>query len=178
MPVLNPWLILGAFLTVIGVAAAGFGYGHHVEYLALQAYQKSQEAAAAKQVADNRAALLAQQTADFAKMAQLNQTHTGDLNEITQSRDALLAANRNLTQRLWVSVSRPSSGAAVPQAASGVAVDAQASSVGLPPDLANFLIDKFTQADRTAADYAALQQVIIQDRATCNGELPGAAAAQ
>jgi hypothetical protein len=178
MPVLNPWLILGAFLTVIGVAAAGFGYGHHVEYLALQAYQKSQEAAAAKQVADNRAALLAQQTADFAKMAQLNQVHTGDLNAITQSRDALLAANRNLTQRLWVSVSRPSSGAAVPQAASGVAMDAQAGAAALDQRSFGFFVNEFSAADQLAADYAILQKVIVDDRRVCNGELPGAAASQ
>src|ERR1700737_1700029 len=107
MPTLNPWLILGAFVAVIGTAAASFGYGHHVEYLAYMAYRKSQEAVAAKQVADNKAALLAQQTADFAKMAQINQTRSGEIDAITQRRDALLAANRTLTRRLYVRVSSP-----------------------------------------------------------------------
>src|ERR1700737_4576393 len=152
MPTLNPWLILGTFVAVIGTAVASFGYGHHVEYLTYMAYRKSQEAVAAKQVADNKAALLAQQTVDFAKMAQLNQTHSGELNEISQSRDALLAANRSLTQRVYLRVPRASANAAVPQAASGVAVDAQASSTALDRRSAGFLIDEFSAADQLAAD--------------------------
>lgn len=171
---LNPWAILGALLTVLALCAASFGFGHHVEYLALVAYQKSQTTAAEKQVADNKSALLAQQQADAAAMAQINQTHGVQLNAITQRRDALLAANRNLSQRLWVrtaSADKPATG--VSKTGSGGSVATDSGEVELPQQLASWLVDQFTQADNDAALVTSLQQVVIHDRLVCNGSLPG-----
>src|ERR1700686_2653740 len=98
---INPWVIVGGLLAVIAIGTGSFGFGYHVESLKFAAYQTAQIAAAEKQVVDNKTALLAQQQADQAALAQINQTHRGELNEITQRRDALLTANRNLTERLW-----------------------------------------------------------------------------
>ena len=170
----NPWLILGAVLTVLALVAASFGYGEHVEHLKLVAYQKAQTAAAEKQVADNKTALLKQQQADQAALAQINQTHGEALNEITKRRDALLAANRSLTQRLWVHVaSAGSAEPAVSTPGTGGSVDAQAGVAELDGQTAQFLISEASRADQLAADYAALQQVIVNDHAICNGQLPG-----
>ena len=169
-----PWVLLGGVVAILAAAATGYFYGHHVEELEFAAYRSAQTAAAAKQVADNKSALLKQQQADQAAMAKINQTHGEALNEITKRRDALLAANRSLSQRLYVHVaSAGSAESAVSAPGTGGSVDAQAGVAALDQRSAEFFIDEFSAADRLAADYAALQQVIVNDRATCNGQLPG-----
>lgn len=168
-----PWLLLGGAVLVAAACAASFYYGHHVESLAFDAYKSQQAAVAAKQEAANRAALLVQQQADQAKMDQINQEHAGETDEIVKRRDALLAANRSLTQRLWVRTHSTDSKPAVPEVGASEPVDAQGSSAALSDGSAKFFIDEFAAADQLAADYAALQQVITHDREVCNGSLPG-----
>lgn len=175
---LNPYVLLGGLLAVIAIATASFGFGHHVEYLSLVAYQKSQEAAAEKQLVANQTALNAQREADQAEMAHINQTHSGDLNEVTQRRDALLAANRNLTQRLWVATSPSVAKPVVSSSGAGGPVDAGGNQTEIPPTLAPWLIDRFTEADNDATLVTALQQVVVHDREVCNGSLPGVTPAQ
>jgi len=173
-----PWIILGGVVAILAAAATGYFYGRHVESLEFAAYRSAQAAAAAKQAADNKSALLKQQQADQAAMAQINQTHGEALNEITKRRDALLAANRALTERLYVHVaSAGSTEPAVSSPGTGGSVDAQAGVAELDGQTAQFLISEASRADQLAADYAALQQVIVNDRATCNGQLPGIAQA-
>src|ERR1700686_29733 len=99
---INPWVIVGGLLAVIAIGTGSFGFGYHVESLKFAAYQTAQIPAAEKKVVNNKTALLAQQQADQAALAQINQTHIGELHAITQSRDTLLAANSDLTRRLWV----------------------------------------------------------------------------
>jgi hypothetical protein len=174
----NPYVILAAFGATIGLAVASFGIGHHIEYLELVAYQKTQAAAAEKQVADNKTALVKQQQADQAAMDKINQDHGVQLNEITQRRDALLTANRNLTQRLWVSTSSGKQPSGVPQVGASGPDDAQSGRAALSYGSSKFFYDEFAQADVDTATIAALQQIVAHDREVCNGSLPGAAAAK
>lgn len=169
-----PWLLLTAGVAFAAACAASFYEGHHIESLAFDAYKSQQAAEAAKQVASNQAALRAQQAADQAKMEQIDQEHAGELNEITKRRDALLAANRSLTQRLWVRTSSaPSAQPGVSETGTSKSLDAQTSSATLDQRSSQFFIDEFSAADQLAADYSTLQQVIIHDREVCNGALPG-----
>lgn len=169
-----PWVLLGAVVLVAGAALFGYVEGHRAEEAKFNLYKSQQAAAAEKQVAANKSALLAQQTVDAAQMAKINQTRGVQLNEITQRRDALLTANRDLTQRLYVrtaSASRQPAG--VLQTGAGGTVDAQAGAAALDQRSSQFFIDEFSAADQLAAAYAALQQVILHDRAVCNGSIPG-----
>jgi len=172
--VINPYAILGGLLAVLAIGAGAFGFGYHVESLKFAAYQSAQAAAAEKQVGDNKSALLVQQQADQAALATINQTHRGELNEITQRRDALLTANRALTERLYVGTTgarKQSTG--VSKAGTSVTVDAQAGTAALDQRTSQFFLDEFAAADKLAASYTALQQVVVHDREVCNGQLPG-----
>jgi hypothetical protein len=171
---MNPYIIIAALVGLALVSVGSFGYGEHIETLLFDEYKSQQAAAAQKQVADNKTALLAQAQAEQAKMDQINLTHAGETDEIVKRRDALLAANRDLTQRLWVrtaSAGKPAT--VVPGAAASEPVDAGAGETALSPAVGSWLTDQFTQADTDIATIAALQQVVIQDRAVCNGALPG-----
>jgi hypothetical protein len=171
---INPWMIIGGLMAVLAIGAGSFGFGYHVESLRFSAYQMAQTAAAEKQVGDNKTALLALQQKDQAALATINQTHRGALNEITQRRDALLTANRNLTERLWVSTaSAGKQPTGVPKAGPSGPVDAQAGYTALPAGVGSWLVDQFTQADSDIATITALQQVVVHDREVCNGQLPG-----
>ena len=175
----NPYAILGGLLAVIALCVASFGFGHHVDHQAFVAYRETQAAEAEKQVAANRTALLDQQQADQAVMAKINQSRGDQINEITQRRDALLTANRDLSQRLYVAISSSGSAKpAVPTAGTRGPVDDGGSQAEIPTTIAPWLIDQFTQADSDAALVGALQQVVAHDRAVCNGSLPGIVAAQ
>jgi hypothetical protein len=169
-----PWAILGAVVAIGAAAVGGYFYGHHVEALAFSAYQSAQAAAAEKQAAANKTALLAQQSANQAAMTKTSQTYAGEIDEITKRRDALIAANNSLTQRLYVHVASPSSAKpGVPETGASGPVDASASEVELPQQLNGWITDRFAEADRNAALVTSLQQVIVEDRLICNGQLPG-----
>jgi 2-keto-3-deoxy-6-phosphogluconate aldolase len=170
-----PWLILGAVVVVAGAAIGGYVYGHRAEEVQFNLYKTQQKAAAEQQVAANKEALLKQQQDDAAQMAKLTQSHGVQVNEITQRRDALLNANRDLSRRLWVAVSTDAGQRAtvVSQARTGGPVVAGTSEVELPQQLGGWLVDKFTQADKDADLVTSLQQVVVHDREVCNGSIPG-----
>jgi hypothetical protein len=174
-----PWLLLGAVVLVAGAALTGYVYGHRAEEAKFNLYKTQQAAAAEKQAAANKSALLAQQQADAAQMEQINQTHGVQLNEVTQRRDALLSANRDLSKRLYVSIADASKQpVGVPQAGTSASLDAATSEFQLPQQLAPWVVGKFTVADNNANLATALQQVVIKDRLECNGSVPGLTAAQ
>jgi len=169
-----PWLILGALAVVAGAAVGGYVYGHHVEEVQFDLYKTAQQAAAEKQVAANKTALLAQQQADQAEMSRINQSHGVQLNEITQRRDALLAANRSLSQRLYVGVAGTGwQPAQLPETGASGPVDAGDTQAALSVGSSEFFIREFAQADADLATIGALQQVVVHDREVCNGQLPG-----
>jgi hypothetical protein len=170
-----PWLILGAAVVVAGAAIGGYVYGHRAEEVQFNLYKTQQKAVAEQQVAANKGALLKQQQDDAAQMAKLTQSHGVQVNEITQRRDALLNANRDLSQRLWVAVSTGASQRAtvVSQAGTRGPVAADTSEVALPRRLAPWVIAEFTEADSDAALVTSLQAVVVHDREVCNGSIPG-----
>jgi hypothetical protein len=169
-----PWLILGAVVVVAGAAISGYVYGHRVEEAQFNLYKTQQAAAAEQQVASNKTALLKQQQDDAAAMATINQTHAENLNEVTQRRDALLNANRDLSRRLYVvTASASKQPVGVSKAGASRPVDAQASEVELPQQLGTWLVGRFTEADDDANLVTVLQQVVVHDREVCNGSIPG-----
>lgn len=169
-----PWALLGGVVVVIGAALAGYVYGHRAEEAAFNLYKSQQADAAEKQVAANKTALLVQQKSDAAALDKINQSHGVAINEITQRRDALLSANRNLSQRLWALTAGPSKqSTGVSQTGPGAGVDAQAGAVELSPVLGTWLVGRFTQADSNAALVTSLQAVVVHDREVCNGSIPG-----
>jgi hypothetical protein len=169
-----PWVLLGGIVVIAGAALFGYVEGHRAEEAKFNLYKSQQAAAAEKQVAANKSALFVQQQADAAAVAKINQTHAENLNEITQRRDALLAANRSLAQRLYVrTADAGKQPAGVFKTGASGTVDAQAGAAALDQRSSQFFIDEFSAADQLAADYAALQQVILHDREVCNGSVPG-----
>jgi hypothetical protein len=176
---LNPWTILGGVMVLFLTAAFSYGYGHHVDHLAFVAYQKDQAAKAAQQVAANRAALLAAQQASQEEMAKINQTHTENVDEIKKRRDALRAAVSSMSQRLYVNTAGyGGANAGMSEAGASGPSATEASYAALPAGFGNWLIDKFTEADDSAATVTALQQIVIEDRKICDGRLPGIASPQ
>jgi hypothetical protein len=169
-----PWALLGGVAIVAAAALGGYVYGHRAEEAQFNLYKSQQAALAEKQVAANKTALLVQQQADAAAMDKINQAHGEQLNEITQRRDALLSANRDLSQRLYVrTTSTGQRATGVSKTGAGGPVDAQAGTAALDQRSSEFFIDEFSAADQLAAGYAAAQQVILHDREVCNGSIPG-----
>jgi len=174
---LLPWILLAVAVAMIALAFGAYRFGVHVEKQSFDAYVSKEAAAAQAQVASNQKALKDLAASDAAAMDALTQSHNEATNENTQRRDALLTANRNLTQRLWVATAgRPSSGpAAVPSTGASGPVDNATGYATLSIGSSSFFIDEFSEADQLAIDLAAAQQVIIQDRKVCDGSLPGIA---
>lgn len=176
---MNPWPLLAGLIAAISLVAAGFGFGHHVEYLKLSAYESAQKAAAEKQVADNKTALATQQVVQQQALQQITLNHVQETDELTKRRDALLLANSDLTQRLFVRTASAGSGqSAVPKTGARGPVAADPGYVALPRGLTPWLIGEFTEADSDAALVTALQAVVVEDRKICDGSLPGIPAAQ
>lgn len=169
-----PWVLLGGVAVVAAAALFGYVEGHRAEEAQFNLYKSQQAALAEKQVAANKTALLSQQQADTAAMDKINQAHGEQLNEITQTRDTLLAANSDLTRRLYVrTTSAGQRTTGVSKAGASGAVDAQAGEIELPEQLGSWLVGRFTEADDDANLVTALQQVVIHDREVCNGSIPG-----
>jgi len=171
---LLPWILLAALTVFIGAIGASFFYGKHVEELVFNAFVSAEAAKAQAQVASNKSALLKQAAVNQAAIDSINQTHAEDTSENLKRRDALLTANRNLTQRLYVATaSSGSGGAVVPASGTSGPVDNATGYAALSIGSSNFFIDEFSEADQLAIDLTAAQKLIIQDRLMCNGSLPG-----
>lgn len=169
-----PWILLGLVVVFIGAMTAAFFEGKHIETTVFEKYVSDQKAAAEAQVAANKAALLTQALQQQAAMDVIKNTHAGALNEITQRRDALITANRNLTQRLYVATASSSvKSADLHSAGSSGPGDNETGTAALSIGSSEFFLDEFAQADSDIATITALQQVVTEDRLVCNGSLPG-----
>lgn len=173
-----PWVILALVVTVIGLCIGSYAYGHHVEGLVLAKYQSDQKAAAEQMKANNAAALLDQQTKQQAAIDKINSDHTGAINDITKRRDTLVAANRSLTQRLYVATASAIAGPAVFQTGSAGPVDNATGTAALSIGSSVFFDNEFADADKLAVTLTAAQKVIANALLLCNGKLPGEVAAK
>ncbi|WP_017773857.1 lysis system i-spanin subunit Rz [Paraburkholderia kururiensis] len=167
---MNPLLISWGLRLGIVVAAAlgGFFYGHHVESLAFDAYRAEQAATAEKQLATEQAHARAVEQAAVAHQAAAEAQYQENLNELKKRRDALLAAGIAGGQRLYVTTARAKP-AGVPQPAASASGADTPVPAALSDGSASFFIDKFAEADQLVATLNLAEQVIAEDRKTCNG---------
>ena len=165
----NPWAIVGALVAAIGLAVGGYFYGHHVESLAFDAYRAQQVAVAQKAEADAQvAARAAEQTYD-SKLADATAAYQENLDALTKRRDALERQLADGSERVYVTVARPGSNG-VPQAATAPGRADETVSAALSQRSAEFFAGQFAEADRLASLVNLAEQVIAQDRQTCNGD--------
>jgi len=173
----NPYVLLGTLLAVIAIAAASFGYGRHVESLAFDKYKAEQRSAASAQVASNQTAVAAITASEAEGLRQIASTAQESRDEIQKRNEALVAANSDLARRLREYVTRPGVTAThVPQPATGSGGSDAAGSTSLPDgfqNLAQWVTAELRDADNLAVTLVEAQQVILQDRQMCNGQLPG-----
>lgn len=163
-----PYKLLAGALAAIALALGGYLYGHHIEALAFDAYKAEQGAAAEKAEATAEANARVAEQAATQRLTAVTSTYQEQINALTQTRDSLTAAVDAGNQRLYVHVAG-SAHAGVPQAAAGGPVDHADAVARLSPDTADELIALASRADGVAEQLAAAQQVIAQDRLTCNG---------
>jgi len=71
---MNPYVLLGALVAAIGLAAGGYSYGHHQEALAFNAFKAEQAAVAEKAAADSEARARAAEQAASINLAQVAST--------------------------------------------------------------------------------------------------------
>jgi hypothetical protein len=164
----SPYMLLAALIAAIGLALGGFSYGRHTEQLAFNAYKSQQAAIAEKAAADSQAHARAVELAAEEKQVQIAQTYQEQINAISKTRDSLIAAAGS-DHRVYVRVSRPGADG-VPKAAASGSVDNADSSAALDVGSASFFYHEFASADQLAEQLAAAQQIIRQDRLTCNGQ--------
>lgn len=166
------------FAAALAIVAAGAWYqGHHNEALKFDAYRAEQKAAAARQVASNVTAVSAISASEAAGLRTIATVQQEQINDLTHRRDALLNERAQLTERLRINLARASSRpAAVPETASSAQGRDAAGGAALPVGLEQ-LVDwntrQFYEADTIATRLTAAQAIIEQDRAICNGALPG-----
>jgi hypothetical protein len=180
---LNPQAVL-AKVAIVGAAVLGaYLWGHHNGYSSEKAvydlYVAKQGEKAEAQVAANKAALAFQQTQFQLAQNALEKNHADQIATLTSARDAAVADGDHYAERLRYYLSHPSvrtvvvSGSA---ASTGQpAADSQGAG-GLPDgvsDLNRYLTQRFYTADVNATTLNEAIDLIAQDRATCNGALPG-----
>jgi hypothetical protein len=177
MPKLNPYVILAELAIVLGLCFGSYQWGSHNESLVFEAYKSQQASKAEEQVADNKGALLDQERQQSAALAKIVQDQKGNINEITQRRDALLADNQHLSLQLRRFLTGSSSTAAlVSSSTAGTQGLDGASDAAFSERLAKlseFNTAQFGAADLYIAQISALQAVVAEDRKICNGVLPG-----
>jgi hypothetical protein len=166
---MNPYSLLASLIACIALAVGGYFYGRHVEALAFDAYRAQQTAVAEKAAAQSQAAARTTEEAAEQKLNQVSASYQEQINDLQKTRDSLAAAVDSGNKRLYVHVAGTCH-AGVPASAAGGSGDHGASTAELSSDTANQLIDLAARADAVAAQLAAAQQVIIQDRLTINGQ--------
>jgi hypothetical protein len=171
------WKLLGGLVLIIGVAVGAYVKGHHDETLVFDNYKSTQAAKAEKQVASNQTAVAAITASEAAALRATNAQLTESNHEATVRHDALVTERDALLKRLRAYVASAGSGRPVVPvvAAGGQRPDAQGNAA-LPDGLAelfDFNTRQFYDADKLANQVTALQAVVEQDRAICNGALPG-----
>lgn len=165
----NPWVIVGALVAAIGLAVGGYFYGHHVESLAFDAYRAQQAAVAQKAEADAQAAARAAEQNYDSKLADATAAYQENLDALTKRRDALERQLADGSQRVYVTVARPR-GNGVPETAASAGRTDQAVPAALSQRSAEFFAGEFAEADQLVGLVNLAEQVIAQDRQTCNGD--------
>lgn len=171
------WKWIAGLVLVAGAAIGGYWKGHHDESMVFTQFKATAAARAEKQVASNQTAVAAISASEAAALQATNQQLQESNHEATKRRDALESERSvllgQLRQRLACPVSK---GAVVPEAAGRGPGAHAASDAALPDglaDLYDFNGREFYEADQLAIKLTAAQQVITNDRLTCNGSLPG-----
>lgn len=167
---------LGVLAALLVVAAGAYYSGHHREALAFDAYKAQQAAQAQKQVTTNHDAVAAISASEAEGLRRIAADAQESRNEIQKRNDALIAANADLSGKLWRYLHASKQPASVPTVAAGGPADHGASDAALPVGLQQFtgwLTGQFYAADKLAVNLTAAQAVIEQDRLVCNGALPG-----
>lgn len=167
-----------AVVAVAALVGGGYYYGHKSEAQVFQDYKDQQAAAAAAQVTSNHDAVAAVNASAVAALQATNQKLQGDLDHANKTHDALVSERSNMLDQLRTRLACPvQHTAAVPGAAASAPVSNGAGSNAALPDgladLYDFNTRQFYEADQLVAKLNAARQVITQDRATCNGSLPG-----
>ena len=166
----NPYILLGALITAIGLMLGAYFYGRHAETLVFDAYKAQQTAAAEKAAADSANRARVAEDAAAVKQNAIASTYQEQVNALVKTRDSLIAA-AGTVHRVYVRVASPGN-AVMPKVASGGSGDHADSSAALDSGSASFFYNEFSAADQLADQLAAAQQVIKQDRLTCNGAAP------
>jgi hypothetical protein len=182
---LNPQAIL-AQAAIVGLLAGGaYLYGHHNGYASEKAaydlYVSQQAQKGETQLADNKAALLFQQTQFDLQQTKLVKEHQDQIDSLTAARDAAVNNGAVWSERLrsYLAAAHTRAGApGVPAASTGTGqppADSQ-SQGGLLDGVSSlnwWLTQRFHTADVNATTLNEAIDLIAQDRATCNGALPG-----
>jgi hypothetical protein len=166
----NPYILLGALLTAIGFMLGAYFYGRHAETLIFDAYKAQQTAVAEKAAADSANRARAAEDEAAIKQNAIASTYQEQVNALVKTRDSLIAA-AGTVHRVYVRVASPGN-AIVSKTPSGGPGDNADNSATLDSGSASFFYNEFTAADQLADQLAAAQQVIMQDRMTCNGAAP------
>jgi hypothetical protein len=182
---LNPQAIL-AKVAIVGLAVGGaYLWGHHNGFASEKAahdlYVSQQSQKGEAQLADNKAALLFQQTQFDLQQTKLVKDHQDEIDSLTTARDAAIRNGSAWAGRLrsYLAATHTSAGTpGVPIAPTGTGQPSAGSQSqsGLLDGVSSlnwYLTQRFHTADVNAAALNEAIDLIAQDRATCNGALPG-----
>ncbi len=174
------WKAVGVLFAVIVVAAGTTAELHHIKTQAVATYKTEQAAVAQKQVVTNHATVAAISASEAAGLRKIAADAKESRDEIQKQYDAAAGSNAALTAAVGKLRARLAyagkQSTQLPQTgASGPAADG-AGNAALPEGLAElvkFNAYQFKLADDDAVTVTALQKVVAQDRAICDGSLPG-----
>lgn len=182
---LNPQAIL-AKVAIVGAAVAGaYFWGHHngtaSEKAVYDLYVSQQAAKGETQLADNKTALLFQQTQFDLQQTKLAKEHQDEIDSLATARDVAVRDGAVWSQRLrnYLAATHSSTGGVVVHGSS-TGTDQSATGSESPGGLLDgvsslnwYLTQRFHTADVNAATLNEAIDLIAKDRETCNGALPG-----
>jgi hypothetical protein len=158
----NPWLILGWLISTLALMVAAAACMHHIDTLALHAYQAKQAAVAEQAAAQSEAHARAIEAQAESQQASIVQSYQEQLHALSQTHDAAVRALRD-AERLRYNHARTRADG-VPEAAAATGRAHAAGEGRFSSEDAQFLIDEAERADRLAAKVNALQRVVERDR--------------
>jgi hypothetical protein len=164
---MNPYLILGVVLSSITLAFSSFIYGKHIEDAKLAVYKAQQITIQEKAKADSEAKVRSIEQQADSKINDISSNYQSQINALEKSKDSLSASVNAGSKRLYVRAYCPD----VSKAPPSESIDHGETYTRLSNDTANRLINLAERADEISIQLAAAQQVIAQDRITCNGDI-------
>lgn len=164
-----PYKLIAIAAAFLSCTLGGYFFGHHVEALAFDAFKAKQAAVAAQATADAQAHARAAEESYATSMSAAQTSYQENLDALKKRRDALEAALSAGPQRVYVTASRPAAGS-MPQASTGTSGTGETIPTALSFGSSKFFVDEFAEADRLASLVNYAEQVIEQDRNTCNGD--------